>query len=107
MKKKAKAEKSAFLGSPAGLRELVWDLKGLILDLRGLSFGLERIYYGPERADFGPERADLEPERSPGGGDIWTDGHLEIHPCVLQDIGSLGPLPKKHTFTFPSWMNLY
>ena len=28
-----------------------------------------------------------------------TDGrmyrHLEIHPCVLQDIGPLGPLPKK------------
>ena len=24
-----------------------------------------------------------------------TDGHLEIPPCVLQDIGPLGPLPKK------------
>ena len=23
------------------------------------------------------------------------DGRLEIHPCVLQDIGPLGPLPKK------------
>ena len=22
-------------------------------------------------------------------------GHMEIHPCGLQDIGSLGPLPKK------------
>ena len=22
-------------------------------------------------------------------------GHVEIHPCVLQDIGPLGPLPKK------------
>ena len=22
-------------------------------------------------------------------------GHIEIHPCVLQDIGPLGPLPKK------------
>ena len=36
-----------------------------------------------------------------GGGrtDGWmegrTDGRLEIHPCVLQDIGPLGPLPKK------------
>ena len=39
-----------------------------------------------------------------GGGtdgwtDVWTDGRtdrrLEIHPCVLQDIGPLGPLPKK------------
>ena len=33
------------------------------------------------------------------GGDGRTegrkDGHLEIPPCVLQDIGPLGPLPKK------------
>ena len=25
-----------------------------------------------------------------------TDGRLEIHPCVLQDIGPLGALPKKN-----------
>ena len=30
-----------------------------------------------------------------GGGDGRTDGRMEIHPCVLQDIGPLGPLPKK------------
>ena len=35
-----------------------------------------------------------------GGGtyvrkDGRTDGRLEIPPCVLQDIGPLGPLPKK------------
>ena len=24
-----------------------------------------------------------------------TDGHMEIHPCVLQDIGPLGSLLKK------------
>ena len=32
-----------------------------------------------------------------GGGrtDVWTDGCMDIHPCVLQDIGPLGPLPKK------------
>ena len=29
-----------------------------------------------------------------GGG---TDGRMEIPPCVLQDIGPLGPLPKKGT----------
>ena len=33
------------------------------------------------------------------GGDRWKDGRtdicLEIPPCVLQDIGPLGPLPKK------------
>ena len=27
------------------------------------------------------------------------DGHLEIPPCVLKDIGPLGPLPKKHRIT--------
>ena len=30
-----------------------------------------------------------------GGMDGWTDGRLEIPPCVLQDIGPLGLLPKK------------
>ena len=36
-----------------------------------------------------------------GGGrtdvctDVRTDGRKEIHPCVLQDIRPLGPLPKK------------
>ena len=31
------------------------------------------------------------------GGRMYgrTDGRKEIHPCVLQDIGPLGPLPKK------------
>ena len=55
-----------------GLRGLIWGLRGLIWGLRGA-----------------------------GGGDGWMDGqmygHLEIHPCVLQDIGPLGPLPKKGT----------
>ena len=34
-----------------------------------------------------------------GGGrtDGWMDGRLEIPPCVLQDIGPLGPLPKKQS----------
>ena len=31
-----------------------------------------------------------------GRTDRRKDGRLEIHPCVLQDIGPLGPLPKKH-----------
>ena len=34
-----------------------------------------------------------------GRTDGWTDGrtnrHLEIHPCVLQDIAPSGPPPKK------------
>ena len=61
-------------------------------------FGSERADLGPERADLGSERADLGPERGLGEGG-WTnrrtDGRMEIHPCVLQDIGPLGPLPKK------------
>ena len=73
------------------------------MGLRGLSFGPERADFGFERADFGLERADLGPERGlrgVGGGtdrwtDVQTDRHLEIHPRVLQDIGPLGPLPKK------------
>ena len=47
--------------------------------------------------------------RGLGGGDVWTDvrtdgrtygrtdGRKEIHPCVLQDIGPLGPLPCSHS----------
>ena len=30
-----------------------------------------------------------------GRTDVRTYGRMEIHPCVLQDIGPLGPLPKK------------
>ena len=30
-----------------------------------------------------------------GPTDGCTDGRLEIHPCVLQDIDPFGPLPKK------------
>ena len=30
-----------------------------------------------------------------GRTDGWTDRRLKIPPCVLQDIGPLGPLPKK------------
>ena len=72
-------------------------LRGLIMGLNGLSFGPERADFGFQRADFGLERADLGPERGLGGGRTYvrTYGRLEIHPCVLQDIGPLGPLPKK------------
>ena len=63
----------------------------------GLRFWLERPDFGPERSDFGPEGADLGPQRGLRGdgstdGRTYgrTDGRLEIHPCVLQDIGPLG-----------------
>ena len=36
-----------------------------------------------------------------GGGDVrmdvQMDGRKEIHPCVLQDIVPLGPLPSSHS----------
>ena len=43
--------------------------------------------------------------RTDGQTDGWTegwkdgrmDGRLEIPPCVLQDIGLLGPLPCSHS----------
>ena len=41
---------------------------------------------------------NLRLEKLRGGGghtDERTYGRLEIHPCVLQDSGPLGPLPKK------------
>ena len=37
---------------------------------------------------------NLSLEKLPGGY-VHTDGHMEIHPCVLQDNGPLRPLPKK------------
>ena len=36
-------------------------------------------------------------ESSPKGRKCAFSGCLEIHPWVLQDIGPLGPLPKKET----------
>ena len=36
-------------------------------------------------------------ESSPKGLKCAFSGRLEIHPCVLQDIGPLGPLPCSHS----------
>ena len=80
------------------------------------NFGLKEIGFGSERADFGPERGDFRSESVDLGLmelisslkelDIghWgayrrTKGHQEIHPCVLQDIDPLGPLPCFHSIT--------
>ena len=54
----------------------------------------------PGRANLRPGRANLRPRWSTGGGtegrtEGQKDGRLKIPPCVLQDIGPLGPLPKK------------
>ena len=37
--------------------------------------------------------------RKDGRKDGRTDGRLEITPCVLQNIGPLGPLPKKYAYS--------
>ena len=46
------------------------------------------------RANVRARRAMGNGQWAMGGG--WKDGHMEIPPCVLQDIGPLGPLLKKH-----------
>ena len=88
------------------------DLRPERLDLRPerLDLGPERLDLRPERPDLRPERPDLRPERldlSPGRleklrrGGVRTDGRTYVifSPCVLQDIGPLGPLPKKRIQT--------
>ena len=70
-----------------GLRGLIWGVQELIWGLRGLILSSRDQISGPSRLDEG-----LRPLK---GGDGRTDGRMEIHPCVLQDIGPLGPLPKK------------
>ena len=68
-----------------GLRGMIWGLRGLILSSR------DQIS-GPSRLDEG-----LRPLKGGDGRkDGRTDGRMEIHPCVLQDIGPLGPLPCSH-----------
>ena len=66
-------------------------------------FGPKKPDFGLERKDFRSERVDLrllgliEPDLGMGGyGYIGgcMDGCEKIHPCVLKDIGPLGPLPK-------------
>ena len=71
-----------------GLRGLIWGVQELIWGLRGLILSSRDQISGPSRLDEG-----LRPLK--GGTDGRTDGRMEIHPCVLQDIGPLGPLPKK------------
>ena len=76
------------------LKELILGLRGLILSLRGLILGLRGLILGLRGLIWGLRGAS-------GGGDVRmygrTDGRLEIHPCVLQDIGPLGPLPCSHS----------
>ena len=44
--------------------------------------------------------------RTDGRTYVRTDGRKEIHPCVLQDIGPLGPLPKKGDKHFSGFLSI-
>ena len=75
-----------------GLRGLIWGVQELIWGLRGLILSSRDQISGPSRLDEG-----LRPLKGGDGRkDGRTDGRMEIHPCVLQDIGPLGPLPCPH-----------
>ena len=64
--------------------ELYQGLTGLISGHGGQKTGLRVLVWVLD----GPRGGD-------GRTDGRKDGRLEIPPCVLQDIGPLGPLPKK------------
>ena len=59
---------------------MVLGLKGVVLGPKGVILGLSRVICGLKEA---------------GGGDVRK--YATAHPCDLQDIGPLGPLPKKET----------
>ena len=94
-----------------GLRPERLDLRPERPDLRSdrLDLRPERLDLRPERPDLRSKRLDLSIERleklqrggtygrTYGRTDGRTDGRTYVifSPCVLQDIGPLGPLPKK------------
>ena len=65
--------------------ELYQGLTGLISGHGGQKTGLRVLVWVLNGPRGGTE----------GRTEGRKDGRLEIHPCVLQDIGPLGPLPKK------------
>ena len=84
-------------------RESILDLREGILGLRGL--GLIGLISGLKEPDF-----DLSGlwggGRTDGRTYGRTDRRKEIHPCVLQNIGPSGPLPKKCLLIFPNVSSL-
>ena len=78
-----------------GLRGLIWGVQELIWGLRGLILSSRDQISGPSRLDEGLRPLKGGDGRKDGRTDGRTDGRMEIHPCVLQDIGPSGPLPKK------------
>ena len=67
--------------------ELYQGLTGLVSGHGGQKTGL-RVLVWVLNDPLGGGRKD-------GRTEGRKDGRLEIPPCVLQDIGPLGPLPKK------------
>ena len=57
--------------------------------------GLIGLISGLKEPDLGQSGLRGGDVRTDGRTYVRTDGRKEIHPCVLQDIGPLGPLPKK------------
>ena len=68
-----------------GLKGVIWGLRAVVLGLKGVVLGPKGVILGLSRVICGLKEA--------GGGDVRT--YVTAHPCVLQDIGPLGPLPKK------------
>ena len=70
--------------------ELYQGLTGLISGHGGQKTGLRVLVWVLD----GPQGGGTD-GRTNGRTEGRKDGRLKIPPCVLQDIGPLGPLPKK------------
>ena len=67
-------------------------LKSSLTSLRSALSG-QKPYYRPQRLEIRPLVPEIRPSRTP----YLLSGCMEIHSCVLQDIGPLGPLPCSHS----------
>ena len=70
-----------------------WEFKFLSFFINFPYYSMGILHSLGLRAWGGDIRTDLRTDVRMDGR---MDGRLEIHPCVLQDIGPLGPLPKKY-----------
>ena len=72
--------------------ELYQGLTGLVSGHGGQKTGLRVLVWVLNGPRWGGGQTEGRKDRRTEGR---KDGRLEIPPCVLQDIGPLGPLPKK------------
>ena len=80
-----------------GLKGVIWGLRAVVLGLKGVVLGPKGVILGLSRVICGLKEA--------GGGDVRT--YVTAHPCVLLDIGPLGPLPKNDSFHLLLWCPLH